>query len=319
MNQPFSSHSETEVPGLSCAPVPRFACVSAEDFRERITGATTPLIAAGLTRDWNATGKWTPDYFSQHYHDTAITATVDLPAKGCPYTLEPKAHVRKMTFAEFVGLMGTANKACYVHQLSVAKLPRLTADTNIETLLPADSNACSLYFWLGSAGTRSGLHFDRLDNVNTQVFGRKLIFLVPPEQAHLLYPFPDNVEKSQVDPDHPQWEMFPRLRDVRALRAVLEPGEILFLPKLWWHHFRSLEPSININCWYGEHIPLSAILRVVNAGGPRCWAQVAKDFISCGLLGRNTGTRLFSEPPTGKFLYLTLAEGVSRRLSVFKR
>jgi lysine-specific demethylase 8 len=198
--------------------------------------------------------------------------------------------------------------------LSVKQFPGLASDTEFDALLPPGIRNRTLYLWLGSGGTRSGLHFDRFDNMNAQIYGRKSVFLVSPEQNVNLYPFGDNVEKSQVDPDHPDFDCFPRFANVRPLTAIMEPGEMLFIPRLWWHHLHSLEPAINVNCWYGEHIPLHSLLRVIRQNGASCWAQVIKDFVTCGILGREAKARLFSEPPTGKVLYQILAGSVKRRL-----
>ena len=34
------------------------------------------------------------------------------------------------------------------------------------------------------------------------------------------------------------------------LSAVVGPGEVLFIPKGWWHHVRSLTPSISLSFWW---------------------------------------------------------------------
>lgn len=33
------------------------------------------------------------------------------------------------------------------------------------------------------------------------------------------------------------------------LKVILEPGDVLFVPKKWWHYVESLETSISINTW----------------------------------------------------------------------
>jgi lysine-specific demethylase 8 len=296
-------------------PIPRIAFGSAEELSRHLAGATMPFIVTGLLDSWKAMRDWTPAHFADRYRGMEVTAFLDLPAEGAPYALRNENHMRKMRFEDFVNLIGRNEKACYIHQLSVGKVPELASETEFRQLLPAGVKSEMLYFWLGSGGTRSGLHFDRFDNLNAQIYGRKSVFLVSPNQSGALYPFPDNVEKSQVDPDKPQLDRFPRFRDILPHTAVLASGEMLFLPRRWWHHFQSLEPSINVNCWYGEHIPVRAVLDVVKMGGPACWGQVARDFVFCGLFRRKATSRLFSDVPTGKFLYDVIAGGIKRRFS----
>lgn len=298
--------------------IPRVTFQTPEELGIHLANARSPLIAVGLLNSWKALVEWTPSYFADRYGDLEVTATVNLPTTGSPYVLHATDHGRKMKLAEFVELMVSTSKACYIHQMSITKLPKLICDVQFEAMLPPGIENGMFYFWLGSGGTRSGLHFDRFDNINAQIFGRKKVFLVSPNQADKLYPFNDNVEKSQLDPDEPRFDLFPDARTVQAHIGTIEPGEVLFIPKLWWHHFRSLEPAININCWYGEHISLMDILRVINKGGMSCWNQVMKDFVFCGLLGRKTKTRLFSDTPTGILLFNILAMAIKRRLSLMQ-
>jgi len=308
----MTNGSTTQGRGIRCSPIPRIGCATAAELGIHLDGQTRPFIATGRLGDWQAMREWTPEHFARSFGSLPVTANTDLPTEGAPYALAPTAHVLPTTMAKFISLMGSASKPCYLHQLSLTQFPALAEATDFDSLLPPGIDSHKLYVWVGSSGTRSGLHFDRYDNLNAQIHGRKRVFLVSPEQAGGLYPFIDNVEKSQVDPDGPDFARFPRLADVRMLSAVMEPGELLFIPRLWWHHLKSLEPAINVNCWYGEHIGLASILRVVQQGGLACWSRVARDFVFCGLLGMKPQARLFSEVPTGKFLF-DLASGAIRR------
>jgi hypothetical protein len=60
-----------------------------------------------------------------------------------------------------------------------------------------------------------------------------------------------------VDFDNPDYEKFPRFKDAEAaaLTTILEPGDAIYIPYLWWHHVRALD-GINalMNYWWnGTH------------------------------------------------------------------
>lgn len=314
MPDAITDHAE-----LPSRPIPRLEFNNALDLGTHLTGQTRPFIATGAAVARPESAQWTPERFAHHYAEMPVSAHIDLPLEGTPYALDRKAHLRRMSMAEFVGRLADTQGVSYLHQIPLKLFADLPSTFNFDAVLPPNSGRPAMYLWLGSCGTRSGLHFDRFDNINVQIYGRKHVYLVAPEQSSCLYPFGDNVEKSQVDPDHPGLAQFPRFADVRPFTAIMEPGEMLFIPRLWWHHIRSLEPAINVNCWFGEHVSLRSILSVVRQGGVSCWAQVAKDFVVCGMLGRDFKTRLFSDPPTGKFLYDLVEDSVKRRLTWSKQ
>jgi len=40
-----------------------------------------------------------------------------------------------------------------------------------------------------------------------------------------------------------------RVEEVTPLMVVLKPGDVLFVPRHWWHYVESLDTSISINTW----------------------------------------------------------------------
>lgn len=113
--------------------------------------------------------------------------------------------------------------------------------------------------WLGNA-TQVATHFDLSDNFAVAALGRRRFTLFPPEATADLYVGPLNVTLagqpvSMVDPLDPDLVRYPRYaaaRD-RAQTADLDPGDLLFIPSLWWHHVEATEPvNVLINYWHND-------------------------------------------------------------------
>lgn len=55
---------------------------------------------------------------------------------------------------------------------------------------------------------------------------------------------------SQMDVEKPDLAKFPLFASAHVYDCVVDAGESLFIPKQFWHHVRSLDPSISISCWF---------------------------------------------------------------------
>lgn len=297
-------------------PIPRIQCSTREELLERwgIPGALrTPVILVGMTKRWKAIGKWTPRRFRERFEEQTYRAFVDLRDDGVPHRWLAADHARMMTMRDFVDLMERSPKPCYLSQIPLGQFPKLADEIDFRAVAPPDQHETYTALWIGSGNTNSGLHFDKLDNYFVQAYGRKIALLASPDQTRFIYPYRYNFAKSRVDPERPNLEDFPGLREVTLMEAVLEPGEMLFIPKLWWHYLRSLEPSISINYFFGQYAALGDLVGVLNAGGVGHWLTFFRDFLWYGVLGRPFQTRLLSEQPTGKQAWALLKDALSRR------
>ena len=113
--------------------------------------------------------------------------------------------------------------------------------------------------WIGNRVIAS-CHYDAPDNIAVCAVGRRRFTLFPPGQVHNLYPgplepTPGGQAVSVVDFHAPDFERYPRFREAlaHARSAVLEPGDALFIPSMWWHHVEGLERfNILVNYWWGS-------------------------------------------------------------------
>jgi len=124
--------------------------------------------------------------------------------------------------------------------------------------------------WIGNRSTTQ-IHFDLYDNLACMVTGTKRFVLFPPEQTKNLYMGPfdqtiSGVPTSMVDFDNPDFDAHPRFREALAAATVadLMPGDVLFIPYMWWHHVVSTEAlNIQINYWWNDAETLGQPIHVL--------------------------------------------------------
>ncbi len=119
--------------------------------------------------------------------------------------------------------------------------------------------------WIGNR-TIASCHYDAPNNLACCAVGRRRITVFPPEQIHNLYPgplepTPGGQAVSVVDLTDPDLARYPRFEQALAAgqTAVLEPGDAIFVPSMWWHHVEGLSAfNTLVNYWWTSvpaHIP----------------------------------------------------------------
>ncbi|KAK7112810.1 hypoxia-inducible factor 1-alpha inhibitor-like [Littorina saxatilis] len=109
---------------------------------------------------------------------------------------------------------------------------------------------------VGMDGVVTPVHYDEQQNFFAQVHGFKRFLLFDPSMFGCLYPYPvfhPHDRQSQVDFDNPDFDRFPRLRELKGRQAILGPGDVLYLPVYWWHQVESVPGygmTVSVNFWY---------------------------------------------------------------------
>ena len=87
-----------------------------------------------------------------------------------------------------------------------------------------------------------------MDNLLVQVTGRKRVVLFSPRDALNLYLTGD---KSEVlDIDSPDLALYPRFARATHYECLLEAGDVLFIPALWFHNVIALEFGVAVNIFW---------------------------------------------------------------------
>ncbi|CAJ1334448.1 unnamed protein product [Effrenium voratum] len=125
--------------------------------------------------------------------------------------------------------------------------------------------------FVGCRNALTPCHYDMLHNAYVQVKGWKRFLLMDPSYSSDLYAFPlgHPMDRcAQADLESPDFQRFPKLKNVRAVEAVLGPGDVLVLPCGWHHHVQSLtEDSLSVSFWFAPIRapiePLGSVERVL--------------------------------------------------------
>ncbi|XP_041364031.1 hypoxia-inducible factor 1-alpha inhibitor-like [Gigantopelta aegis] len=258
---------------FSTEPVPRLSC-SDPEAEKRIANdqpvvlTDTNLVTSAL--HWNEAflrthigdGKFTVFTSDSHkflYYD-------DKKLKFVPNFKPPTRHL-EMTFDQFIDKIEDKNNSKWYY------LQQGLNDT-VGTQIVFDfmgfnwswiteqqkkngwGTLTSNLLFLGMDGVITPCHYDEQQNFFAQIKGYKRFLLFDQDMFECLYPYPvfhPHDRQSQVDFDNPDFEKFPKFRNLKGLETVLGPGDVLFLPTYWWHQVESLPGlgnTLSVNFWY---------------------------------------------------------------------
>ena len=111
---------------------------------------------------------------------------------------------------------------------------------------------------VSSPGLSLWTHYDVVDNVLIHLHGVKRVTLFPPDQcANLHLPAaPHSSSSPVVDLYTPDLHRFPRFATAQrvARQLLLHPGDVLFLPALWFHHVETVgdEVGVSVNVFWKQ-------------------------------------------------------------------
>lgn len=244
--------------------------ITAADLTDDLLASDQPLVLRGLAVDWPAVkhGLGSADRLIEYLlgfdSGNVVTALFAPPeAAGRIFYNEDMTafnfEYQRMTLAAAVRQVRshvdlTSPPSLYVGSTNVDHwLPgfREQNDLPIRHLGPLVS------IWIGNQ-SRVAAHYDFPSNIACVVAGHRRVIVFPPEQLTNLYVGPLDFTPagqpiSVVDFHAPDYERFPKFREaVKSARmAVLEPGDAVIVPSMWWHHMEALDAfNVLVNYWW---------------------------------------------------------------------
>lgn len=237
--------------------------ITAEDFKTEYRRSGLPVILTGLLE--HEYPRWTIDFLEQNLGQIVVPVRLYGHER---YSQDKRSwssfgsgvRTVPVPFVDYTSMIrnGQAQQEdAYVGRCSLNGTPldRLPALEAAEAHLGIKAPVTSFNLWIGSSGHTSCLHYDPMDGTLVQLHGQKHVLLFPPDQTYNLYPVPLlkqlrhgltlRAAYSQVYPRSTDVAAFPKFQKALpfAQSAVLNPGDILFIPAGWWHELTTLTPS----------------------------------------------------------------------------
>lgn len=219
---------------LNLLPIPRVENITPPDFQNLYMGPNRPVVFKDLASSWPATKKWTPQYLQQKYGDLRVKVY------NASYT-EPGKHymssLKTMSLKEYLHLVTTSTEDLRLFLFDMLReAPELREDLRLPSIADGFSKRfIFLFFGCKSSVTPMHCDVDMAYLFHTVFYGKKRVVLFPWEESKNLYKHPFNT-RSYVDVDNPDFDKFPRLRDVTGYQETLYPGETLFIPSGYYHY-----------------------------------------------------------------------------------
>lgn len=259
-------------------PIREWADVTPEQFHAEIRPLGQPAVLRGLKRDWPIvqaglqSAEAAVEYVSRFYRDKQIgTLTAPPSEKGrLFYNREMNGYnfVRSMenmrsVLRGILSVQGRPDAPGIAMQAIEAPdyLPGFEEEQPMEFVPDAPAK-----LWIGNAA-HVAPHYDLKENIACVAVGRRRFTMFPPEQLPNLYvgpldKTPAGAPISLVAVADPDLEKYPLYTEALAAAqsAELDPGDVIYIPYMWWHGVQALEPfNILVNYWWNDHEARSQI------------------------------------------------------------
>jgi hypothetical protein len=208
-----------------------------------------PILLTGLIENWAALQKWKiPSFWSLiagHRFFPVEIGESYLSTKWSQDIIQLNQYLQKYVFDEANTEIAYIAQHNWIHQV-----PSLLNDFEIpeicDIFLSDYTDSVLTHLWFGMKQTLSPLHFDKYNNVFSQVVGSKYLIIVDPIYSPKLSDGKEN--SSNVDPR--KLVQFLKENNISFTECILNPGDSIFIPSKWWHQIESLSFSVSVSFWF---------------------------------------------------------------------
>jgi lysine-specific demethylase 8 len=245
---------------MEMTPVERVAPPSPEEFEARYIKGSRPVILRGAINEWPAMTLWSREYFKRRFGQRVVP--VVRAREGKLYDAKAGVNYEEIRVADYVDLLEAGNPIDLYVVFRVHEVMPELFDDIIRPAYCRDAGWFRSRFWFGGPQTKGALHRDLPENLYAQIVGRKKFVMLDRRLTRMVHrhSYLSGIPNySPVDAEAPDFDLHPRFRGAPLLVAEVEPGDLFYIPSLWWHQAHSLDTSVSINLWWvrGVVVPVA--------------------------------------------------------------
>ncbi|KAL6756934.1 JmjC protein [Haematococcus lacustris] len=240
--------------------------LTAQQFREQYEETNRPVVLSDGAADWPALRKWTPSFLQQAFREHAVIAG--------------SFDVTMATYLAYAATTWDEMPLYLFDKRFMEACPALGQDFQVPSVFTEDLMGVMGaqrpdFRWLIAGPARSGSSFHIDPNAtsawNAVVSGRKKWVLYPPScPPPGVHPSPDGAE---VAAPVSLMEWFINFYDaaqegkVQPLECVVQAGEVMFVPRGWWHACLNLDTlTVAVTQNFVSSVNLAQVLDFLRPG-----------------------------------------------------
>jgi hypothetical protein len=235
-------------------PVERVETLSPREFRTRYLATGTPVIIDKGAADWPCVKSWSFDDFRRRFGHATLKLVHHKGLSDDDVMLD-REYTDEMRFTEFLDQALTGGTKYMRFSPILEMFPELVGDFDMEFLrrMPGPLSVGTTFeAFIGGKRTFTPLHNAPTPFFFVNVCGIKRWALVPNHYLPVLNPSADGMSynHSGADVGRPDTHAFPGLDSIDRLEAVLEPGDLFFMPSWLWHSVQNEAATIGVRCGF---------------------------------------------------------------------
>ena len=216
--------------------IPREPLISKEHFVNQYKTHAQPVVLTELSKGWPARSKWDFDYLSDVAGDNIVPVYSSAKATGNQHQHAAAKNIKLKEYLELLNNGENDLRLFFYNILTGA--PALLKDFNYPEIGLKLFRRLPVLF-AGGKAAKVQMHYDidLADLLLCHFGGRKHVLLISPEQTKYLYKVPFSFSAlHEIDLANPDFNRFPALKEINAQVAVLEHGDVLYIPSGFWHY-----------------------------------------------------------------------------------